>query len=87
VVLPAKHQLDADYMANATFISDLKLIVDSVLRRWDESIMESLLDDWAFEQQNSIPLHSMKVSEHPFIHVPKISEMDRPVSTGEIRAF
>jgi len=55
VVLPAKHQLDADYMAHATILSDLKLILDSVLRRWDESIMESLLEDWMFEQRNSIP--------------------------------
>ena len=87
VVLPAKHQLDADYMAHATILSDLKLILDSVLRRWDESIMESLLEDWMFEQRNSIPMHSLKVSEHPFIHAPKISEMDRPPSTGEVRAY
>ena len=35
VVLPAKRHLDAEYMAHATFLSDLKLIVNSVLRRWD----------------------------------------------------
>ncbi len=44
VVLPAKRQLDAEYMANATFFSDLKLIVDSVLRRWDGSVAEELLE-------------------------------------------
>lgn len=37
VVLPAKRHLDAEYMSRATFFSDLKLIVNSVLRRWDES--------------------------------------------------
>ena len=42
VILPAKHSLDAQYMARATFASDLKLIVNSVLRRWDESILDSL---------------------------------------------
>jgi lipopolysaccharide/colanic/teichoic acid biosynthesis glycosyltransferase len=52
-VLPAKHRLDADYMARATFLSDLKLIVDSVLRRWDRSIMEGLLTAWALEQEGS----------------------------------
>ena len=87
VVLPAKLQLDADYMAHATILSDLKLIVDSVLRRWDESIMESLLEDWKFEQRNRIPLHSMTVSEHPYIRASKISEIDRPASTGEVRAY
>jgi lipopolysaccharide/colanic/teichoic acid biosynthesis glycosyltransferase len=36
VVLPAKQQLDDDYMARATFTSDLKLIFKSVFRRWDD---------------------------------------------------
>jgi lipopolysaccharide/colanic/teichoic acid biosynthesis glycosyltransferase len=44
VVLPTKRRLDAEYMAQATFFSDLRLIVDSVLRRWDSSVAESLLD-------------------------------------------
>lgn len=43
VVLPAKRMLDAEYMARATFFSDLKLIVNSVLRRWDTSTAEELL--------------------------------------------
>jgi lipopolysaccharide/colanic/teichoic acid biosynthesis glycosyltransferase len=42
-ILPAKHQLDADYMARATFLSDLKVLFDTVLRRWDTSIMEELM--------------------------------------------
>lgn len=45
-ILPAKHDLDAEYMANATLLSDLKLIVKSILRRWDDSIPETLLDTW-----------------------------------------
>lgn len=44
VVLPTKRQLDADYMAQATFFSDIKLIVDSVLRRWDGSLADALLE-------------------------------------------
>jgi lipopolysaccharide/colanic/teichoic acid biosynthesis glycosyltransferase len=35
VVLPAKWQLDAEYMARATFVSDLCLLVSTLLRRWD----------------------------------------------------
>jgi len=38
VVLPAKRRLDAEYMSGATFLSDLKLILKSILRRWDDSI-------------------------------------------------
>jgi lipopolysaccharide/colanic/teichoic acid biosynthesis glycosyltransferase len=61
VVLPAKSRLDANYMAHATFLSDLKLIVDSVLRRWDSSIVEGLLKSVEFEVKDCIPLS--KVSE------------------------
>jgi len=48
VVLPAKRRLDARYMARATFLSDLKLIVNSALRRWDSSFLEDLLNAGAF---------------------------------------
>lgn len=51
VVLPTKRQLDAEYMANATFFSDLKLIVDSVLRRWDGSVAEALLEAESLETE------------------------------------
>lgn len=44
VVLPAKLQLDAEYMARATFASDLRLILNSMLRRWDTSIADSILE-------------------------------------------
>jgi len=35
VVLPAKAQMDAEYGARATLLSDIRLLVISVLRRWD----------------------------------------------------
>lgn len=34
VLLPLKHQLDASYMARATPLSDLRLLVRTALRRW-----------------------------------------------------
>ena len=43
VVLPAKRQLDIEYMARATFLSDLKLLVNSVLRRWEDTALKSSL--------------------------------------------
>ena len=43
VVLPAKLQLDAQYMARATFLSDLQLLAKSVLRRWDNAALEALV--------------------------------------------
>jgi lipopolysaccharide/colanic/teichoic acid biosynthesis glycosyltransferase len=44
VVLPTKRRLDAEYMARATFASDLKIIIDSVLRRWDDFVASGLLE-------------------------------------------
>lgn len=43
VVLPTKRRLDAQYMARASFFSDLRLIVNSVLRRWDDTVAIRLL--------------------------------------------
>jgi len=87
VVLPAKHQLDEDYMANATFLSDLKLIIDSVLRRWDTSIVDGLFQTWAMEHEDSIVVPSKTGSENGFAHPPMLTHIDRPASTGEISAF
>jgi len=43
LILPAKHQVDIEYMARATFFSDLRLLVDTILRRWDTSVMEGVM--------------------------------------------
>jgi lipopolysaccharide/colanic/teichoic acid biosynthesis glycosyltransferase len=43
VILPIKHQLDQQYMARATFFSDFSLLVKTVLRRWDGTIVDGLL--------------------------------------------
>lgn len=43
-ILPAKQRLDSDYMARATFLSDLRLIFNTLLRRWDAEAMKSLHD-------------------------------------------
>ncbi len=54
VVLPAKRQLDIEYMARATFLSDLKLLVNSVLHRWDDTALESSLLAAAVEYENGM---------------------------------
>jgi lipopolysaccharide/colanic/teichoic acid biosynthesis glycosyltransferase len=43
VVAPLKQQLDDEYMAEATFASDLDLILRSVVRRFDDSEIHALL--------------------------------------------
>ncbi len=43
VILPLKQKLDDDYMASATFASDFKLLVISVLRSWNDHELKQLL--------------------------------------------
>lgn len=45
VILPTKRKMDAEYMARATFLSDLRLIVNSVLRRWEPTASDLLLEE------------------------------------------
>jgi lipopolysaccharide/colanic/teichoic acid biosynthesis glycosyltransferase len=87
VVLPAKHQLDEDYMASATFISDLKLIVDSVLRRWDDSTIERIFESWAQQHAENVIVPSWTGSENGFMHPAMRPHIDRPASAEEVRAY
>jgi lipopolysaccharide/colanic/teichoic acid biosynthesis glycosyltransferase len=43
VVMPAKFSLDAEYMARATFLTDLKLIAGTALRRWDTRTLHAVI--------------------------------------------
>lgn len=43
VVLPAKAKMDAEYSARATLLSDIRLLVISVLRRWDPVTAEGFI--------------------------------------------
>ncbi len=49
VVLPVKQQLDAAYMARATFLSDVGLLTKSVFGRWETESAEKLMADAALE--------------------------------------
>jgi hypothetical protein len=51
VVLPAKCKLDADYMSTATWFSDLRLLVNSVVRKWDVDALENFIDVSGFDME------------------------------------
>ncbi len=87
VVLPAKQQLDEDYMASATFLSDFKLIVDSVLRRWDDSIIEGLFESWARQHLDTIVVPSRTGFDNAVLHPAMRTHIDHPVSAEEVRAY
>jgi len=87
VVLPAKHRLDAEYMAKATFMTDFRLIVDSVFRRWDCTIMEDLLHEWAVEHGDPMLLANVCDPDKTLVHSAILPRMDRPAPTGQSRAY
>ena len=59
VILPAKLRLDGEYMAQATCLSDLKLILQTALRRWDSETMLEVLNLEKLEAENRF--HKVKV--------------------------
>lgn len=84
VVLPAKRRLDAEYMASATFFSDLRVIVNSVLRRWDNSMMEGLLSKpFKLENRGMVPMmpDAAAVMNRA---ARKLPGMERPVSAEQV---
>jgi lipopolysaccharide/colanic/teichoic acid biosynthesis glycosyltransferase len=87
VVLPAKRQLDAEYMARATFSSDFKLIVNSVLRRWNISAMEELLNAGAFEPEDRTWLSRASHPSAASVRMPLPPNVEQPVSVEQATAF
>ncbi len=86
VILPTKLELDAQYMAQATFTSDLHLIAKSVLRQWDDSMLEGLVQEWS-TQENHDPSHMTTGGMGSVALVAKHPKLDRPRSPGEVRAY
>jgi lipopolysaccharide/colanic/teichoic acid biosynthesis glycosyltransferase len=54
VILPAKSRLDEQYMAHATFRTDLSLIIKSVLRQWDDSVVDGLPEPYELESYSRL---------------------------------
>ena len=86
VVLPAKRRLDVEYMTRATFLSDLKLIANTLLHRWDCSVAEDLLTR-TFEADDRM-LRSRAVDlEVGSTRLPMPPSVERPASVEEVAAF
>jgi lipopolysaccharide/colanic/teichoic acid biosynthesis glycosyltransferase len=64
IVLPAKQQLDLEYMGQATLRSDLELLVNTVLRRWDHSAIGELLKGFQEEAAARESKSPIQASHH-----------------------
>jgi lipopolysaccharide/colanic/teichoic acid biosynthesis glycosyltransferase len=75
VILPTKSRLDEEYMAHATFRTDIKLIFNSVLRRWDDFVVDNLPEPYDFDS------HIGMRSANPVS--PKVRLLRTPSMTSE----
>ncbi len=87
VVLPAKRQFDADYMAQATFLSDLRLLVNSVLRRWDNTALESIMIAAALDFGNDLASPRLSEASRTSARRPMPAPTPRPAGVEQVSAF
>jgi lipopolysaccharide/colanic/teichoic acid biosynthesis glycosyltransferase len=73
VILPTKSRLDEEYMARATFRSDLKIIINSVLRHWDDSVVESLPEPYEFSSYNGMRSANASSSKVRLLRTPSMT--------------
>jgi lipopolysaccharide/colanic/teichoic acid biosynthesis glycosyltransferase len=86
VVLPAKRKLDAEYMAQATFFSDLRLIVKSALHRWDSSVLDSLFATASLHMEGEMLQSKSIEMRRTVTHWPATASAARPTEVEEVTA-
>jgi lipopolysaccharide/colanic/teichoic acid biosynthesis glycosyltransferase len=83
VVLPAKRQLDAEYMSRATFLSDLGLIVKSVLRRWDSAALREIVVAAASQLERNAARSAVYTAAQTTLRRPIPLRANQPVDAEE----
>jgi len=87
VVLPAKRKLDADYMARATFSSDLRLLVNSALRRWSTDALEDFLAASAFQGERKINASRVSGPSRTIVRGSIPPNANQPAQAERVSAF
>jgi lipopolysaccharide/colanic/teichoic acid biosynthesis glycosyltransferase len=87
VVLPAKRQLDAVYMARATFVSDFRLLVNSVLRRWDCRALDELIAATALEIEKETARSRASYAPNRMRRMPMTPTPEREMEAEEVSAL
>jgi lipopolysaccharide/colanic/teichoic acid biosynthesis glycosyltransferase len=84
VVLPAKRQLDAEYMARATFFTDFRLLVNSVLRRWDTAALDEFIVATALDVKDFDVSSLTAIPRRDVVHIPISVRTSRDIETEEV---
>jgi len=87
VILPAKRQLDAEYMLKATFHSDLQLILKSVFRRWDSSALDGFITAATINIEDAKLQSKTPVYQRPILRKPVPAGTTRPASVEQVSAL
>jgi lipopolysaccharide/colanic/teichoic acid biosynthesis glycosyltransferase len=87
VVLPTKRKLDAEYMAQATFLSDFRLLVNSVLRRWDTTVLEDLIVAVVLETENEVVAVRTPELPRAMARMPIPASAAHPAGAEHVSAF
>jgi len=86
VVLPAKRHLDAEYMSQATFLSDLRILTNSLLRRWDSEALEEIVLAAAFRMKDGSAPSPAYAAPQTVRRKAAPSRSDRQVDAEEVSA-
>jgi lipopolysaccharide/colanic/teichoic acid biosynthesis glycosyltransferase len=86
VVLPAKRQLDAMYMSRATFSSDLRLLVNSVLRRWNSAALDELMVSTALGVERAAVWPKSAAVPSNIMRMPMAPTTGRQIEAEEVSA-
>jgi hypothetical protein len=76
--------LDAEYMARATFGSDLRLLVNSVLRRWDTAALDEFIVATALDVQPLSASSKAPRFSRPILHMPSSAVSKRRSETEQV---
>ena len=87
VVLPAKRQLDIEYMARATFLSDLSLLVNSVLRRWNADALENFIAASTLQGDREMTLVRASGSSSADLRISNSLSTNQPAEAEQVSAF
>ena len=84
VVLPTKRQLDAEYMAHATFLSDLRLVINSVLRQWDTAALDEFIAVTTCGKIEEVVPSGTSHAARTIVHSPVPLPANRQVEAEEV---